>query len=46
MLGGITVNAPIADQGNLAVSLSEHAREIARQVKRAIEIEYAAEAVV
>jgi len=52
MLGGVTVNAPItingpvADQGNLAEILTEHAREIARQVKRALEIEYEQEAVV
>jgi hypothetical protein len=44
MLGGsITINAPITisgavtDQGNLAAILSEHAREIARQVKRALD---------
>jgi hypothetical protein len=40
LLGGVTVNAPItingpvSDSGNLAAILSEHAREIARQVSR------------
>jgi hypothetical protein len=42
----ITINGPVADQGNLTEILDEHAREIARQVKRAFEIEYEQEAVV
>jgi hypothetical protein len=46
LLGGITVNAPItingrvADSGNLIAILSEHALEIARQIKPALKIEY------
>jgi hypothetical protein len=42
----ITINGPVADQGNLTAILVEHAREIACQVKRALEIEYEQEAVV
>ena len=52
LLGGVTVNAPItisgpvADSGNLAAILAEHARERARQVRRTLEIEYETEAIV
>ena len=52
MLGGITVyapitiNGPVADQGNLTTILAEHAREIARQVKQVLAIEYEQDAVV
>ena len=42
----ITISGPVADSGNLAAILAEHARERARQVRRTLEIEYETEAIV
>jgi hypothetical protein len=50
--GSFTVNAPITingatgERGNLSAILSEHAREIARQVQQVLSIQYKQEAVV
>ena len=42
----ITINGPVADQGNFAAILSEHSREIAEEVRRIFEIQAEQQAVV
>ena len=52
MLGGVTVNAPITigaeatEHANLSAILAEHAREIAREVQRVLQLEAEQAAVV